>query len=135
MNVVLDTNVVVSGLLNPYGQCASILRLVLVKSIVPALDARIISEYDQVLRRPKFQFQEYLVDDFMESLKEAGVLITPSPLKSGLPDSSDLPFLEVAVASKADYLITGNTKHFPARLSKGVNVVTPAQFMEIFRKT
>ena len=48
-----------------------------------------------------------------------------------LPDSDDEAFLEVAIASVADYLITGNARHFPVRLRSGIQAVSPAEFVEI----
>jgi len=71
----------------------------------------------------------------MEGIKDVCAVITPMPLKITLPDPSDMPFLEVDVTSRADYLVTGNKRHFPARLCKGVKVVTPAELMKIFMES
>lgn len=45
-----------------------------------------------------------------------------------LPDPDDLPFLEVAVAGRADFLITGNLKDFPVESRYGIRVVASAEF-------
>ena len=58
MKIVLDTNVLVAGLLSPFGPCAQIVRMVSSGDLMLCFDARILSEYDEVLRRPKFQFRE-----------------------------------------------------------------------------
>lgn len=47
-----------------------------------------------------------------------------------LPDSKDEPFLEAALATRADVLITGNIKHFPKRYCKGQKVVSPRSFLD-----
>ncbi|MDP2755681.1 MAG: putative toxin-antitoxin system toxin component, PIN family, partial [Nitrospirota bacterium] len=58
MNIVLDTNVLVAGLLSPFGPCGEIVRMVSSGELILLFDARILSEYDEVLRRPKFKFEE-----------------------------------------------------------------------------
>jgi predicted nucleic acid-binding protein len=51
-----------------------------------------------------------------------------------LPDSSDDPFLEAALASTADVLITGSRKHFPKKSCKGQKVVSPTEFLNLLIK-
>ena len=58
MRVALDTNVLVSGLLSPHGNCGEIVRMVSAGKVIPCHDARILSEYKEVLRRPKFPFRK-----------------------------------------------------------------------------
>ena len=57
MKIVLDTNVLVAGLLSPFGPCAQIVRMVSSGDLTLYFDARILSEYSEVLRRSKFRFQ------------------------------------------------------------------------------
>ncbi|MBI4248080.1 MAG: putative toxin-antitoxin system toxin component, PIN family, partial [Elusimicrobia bacterium] len=59
---------------------------------------------------------------------------TTAPLPHRLPDHSDEPFLEVALGSRAECLVTGNRGHFPARLCLGMKVLSPSEFVESFRK-
>jgi putative PIN family toxin of toxin-antitoxin system len=56
MNIVLDTNVLVSGLLSPFGPCGRIVCMVSSGELTISLDARILAEYEEVLCRPKFKF-------------------------------------------------------------------------------
>ncbi len=58
MKIVLDTNVLVSGLLTPYGAAAEIVRLIASGVLSVCYDTRILLEYQEVLARPKFQFME-----------------------------------------------------------------------------
>jgi predicted nucleic acid-binding protein len=51
-----------------------------------------------------------------------------------LPDADDEPFLAVALAASADYLVTGNIRDFPSEKRQGCVVVTPAEFMTIWKK-
>ena len=133
MIVVVDTNVLVSGVLKPYSPAASILRMVVEGIIQPAYDLRILAEYREVLSRPKFNFGREIVNPLLDQIEEEGFLISASPLKSPLPDPADEPFLEVAVAVAAAALITGNRRHFPPGSYGVVKILSPAEFLEMFR--
>lgn len=134
MNIVLDTNILVAGLLSPFGPCGEIVRMVSSGELILLFDARILSEYDEVLRRPKFKFEEEKVVALLYYIVYRGQVVAPSPLTDPLPDSDDEPFLEVAVTGKAAYLITGNQDHFPAELCQGTKVVSPQQFLTYYKK-
>jgi putative PIN family toxin of toxin-antitoxin system len=58
MNIVFDTNVLVAGLLSPFGPCGEIVRMVSSGEITLSFDARIMTEYEEVLVRPKFKFEK-----------------------------------------------------------------------------
>jgi len=131
VRVVLDSNVLVSALLSPNGAPAAVLQLVLAGHALLCLDARILSEYREVLRRDKFDFDTRLVDELLEFLESEGELVASVPLPLSLPDADDEMFLEVAVAGGADHVVTGNLRHFPTRESRGMSVVSPRDFLEI----
>ena len=133
MKIVLDTNVLVSGLLSPFGPPAEIVRLVASGRIVLCHDARILAEYSDVLLRPKFRFDREAVGALLAEIQLDGEPVAAFPLRHPLPDRADEPFLEVALASGAEALVTGNLRHFPARLRQGVAVVAPAAFLEGLR--
>jgi putative PIN family toxin of toxin-antitoxin system len=133
MIVVVDTDVLVSGVLKPYSPAASILRMVVEGVIQPAYDLRIMAEYREVLSRPKFNFGREIVNPLLDQIEEEGFLISASPLKSPLPDPADEPFLEVAVASAAAALVTCNRRHFPRGSYGAVRILSPSEFLEIFR--
>ncbi len=133
MRLVLDTNVIVSGLLSPFGPPGEIIRMAAYGNIELCYDARILYEYQSVLNREKFHFDKGLITDFLEQIKACGNLATGKPLIKRLPDHDDEPFLEVALAGKAMYLVTGNLKHYPLKQREGINVVSPSEFLEIYR--
>jgi len=128
--IVLDTNVLVSGLLRPHSKPATILRLVATGALRVAYDERILAEYREVLARPKFPFSPEQIRDLLDQIEAEGEVVTALPLSLSLPDPDDLPFLEVAVAAHADGLVTGNTRHYPARSRHGVTVLDPAAFLD-----
>ena len=133
MKVVLDTNVLVSGLLSPYGPSADALRLVAAGQVRLCYDARILAEYEQVLRRPRFAFDLAHVRVLLREIAADGDLVQAVPLRRALPDPDDEPFLAVALAGPARCLVTGNGSHYPTAQRQGMQVLTPAQFVEWYR--
>ena len=131
MIIVLDTNILVFGLLKGESKPGLIINKVAAGKIRLAYDFRIISEYNAVLRRPRFQFRESDIAAFLKQVEEEGVKVNPAALKLNLPDPADLPFIEVAAALKTAPLVTGNAKHFPAQLTAGIKILTPAELYEI----
>jgi putative PIN family toxin of toxin-antitoxin system len=130
MRVVIDTNVMVSGVLNPHGPPGRIVNALLSETITVLHDDRILSEYREVLLRPAFRFPRSDVEVLLDFVESAGEHVSAEPLTLVLPDPNDLPFLEVATSGNADALITGNIKHFkPRRGRHSVLVTTPADFL------
>jgi len=134
MNIVLDTNVLVAGLLTPYGLCGEIVRMISSGELALCFDARILAEYSEVLRRPKFRFDEDKVAALLDYLEHHGCTIASNPLPKSLPDIDDEPFLEVALAGSAVCLVTGNKLHFPPTLRQGVKVLSPREFSGFYKK-
>lgn len=129
MRIVLDTNVLVSGLLNPHGAPGRIVDLLTSGDLVLLHDDRIIDEYAQVLARPRFRFGRADVSALLGFIEWSGEAVVARPLDVVLPDPDDLPFLEVAVAGEADALVSGNTRHFkPTHGKHRVEVYDPARF-------
>jgi len=110
-NIVLDTNVLVSGIINPYGNPAKILNLILNGNLIINADARILTEYERVLKSPKFSFPPDQIKILIQFIFHQCSFIVPSPLQIDLIDESDLPFIEVAIHENIPF-ITGNKKHF-----------------------
>ena len=132
MRLVLDTNVLVSGLLNPRGAPGRLLDLLLAGQIVPLFDDRIVAKYREVLARPRFGFEDRDARAVLDYLTLAGEPVAAPPLDVTLPDPDDLPFLEVAAAGRADALVTGNPRHFvPKRGKTAVAVLSPSEVLRI----
>lgn len=134
MKIVLDTNMIVSGFLSPYQTPAAIVRMVSDLTLRLCYDSRIFSEYEEVLARHKFGFESEKVDAFLEQVKVRGERIVAKPLLKPLPDQADQMFLEVALAGKAECLVTGNLKHFPKAFCQGMKVFSPSDFLEFYPK-
>jgi len=131
--VVLDTNVVVSALLKADGPPARLLAAVLGGGLRIAFDARILTEYRDVLLRPKFGFNPTHVDLVLEALERDGIAVAAPTWEYSLPDPDDRKFLEVASALEPPgVVITGNIRHFPAEFRGNVLVEAPRGFLERF---
>ncbi len=132
MRVVLDTNVLVSGLLTPFGPPGQIVRFVADGSIELCHDARILAEYREVLLRPKFPFSHDSVEALLDQIVAKGIVVAAMFLRLSLRDRDDEPFLEVALAAEAP-LISGNIKHYPKPSRQGMLVETPSEFVKSLR--
>ena len=128
MNVVIDTNVLVSALLNANGLPAKIMRLVFERKIRLLCDRRIFAEYHNVLHRDKFHFDNGLVAYLLNFIKIEAIFIEATEQNTVFNDDDDKKFYEVFKTAQAEFLITGNMKHFP----KEKGIVTPAEFYHNF---
>jgi putative PIN family toxin of toxin-antitoxin system len=133
MRIVLDTNVLVAGLLHVRRPPGRVLDLVLGGSVVLLWDDRLLEEYAEVLARPKFAFGRADVRALLDYLRLAGEFTVSQPLdlprQIKVPDPQDLPFAEVAVVARADALVTGNARHFTFLPRFGIQAMTPASFL------
>ena len=131
MVIVLDTNVLVSGLLNPFGPPGRVLDQVLMNTVRVAFDDRILDEYSEVLARPKFGFSRPNTQALTDHLRLNGKQVVSAPIRaSNLPDAGDIPFAEVAISASVDALVTGNLGHFDLLDKEGVPVLSPSEFLE-----
>jgi predicted nucleic acid-binding protein len=129
VRIALDTNVLVAGLLSPFGHPGEIVRMVSSGELTLCLDARILTEYDEVLRRPRFGFDGGDVATLLDFVRRRGTMVAAAPLDLSLPDAGDRPFVEVALGSGTTHLVTGNLVHYPAASCCGLVVVLPADFV------
>jgi putative PIN family toxin of toxin-antitoxin system len=127
MKIVLDINIIVSAFINPKGVPGAIVSLVLAKKIIICYDNKIFSEYMEVLKKSKFNFDNALVDDFLDFIKENGEYIVTEPQAVKFEDEDDKAFYDAYKSSDANYIITGNKKHFP----KENNIITPKEYIEL----
>lgn len=131
---VIDTNVFISALLSKNSDAATVkvLRAILNGRITPLYHNKILAEYNEVLHREKFHFQEKSIQMVLTAVKDFGVEVFPQSTGEIFVDMDDLIFYEVAMEKREDdaYLVTGNQKHYPIRDF----IVTPAEMMEIIGK-
>jgi len=130
MRAVVDTNVLVSGLLNPNGPPGRIVDQLRTGQLQLVIDDRILDEYVRVLRRPYFEryFSKKDREHLIEYLTNNSDYIIATVTCQNLPDPDDAPFLETALTAQVP-LITGNRKHFPADQTQNGLVLSPAEFI------
>lgn len=113
IRVVLDTNIIVSALLQPLGVPAQVFMLALSGILQLCVSGSIYAEYEEVLRRPRFRRDEEIITKTLQAIRENGFWVRPMERVRACSDPDDDIFLECAQAAQADYLVTGNLKHFP----------------------
>ena len=128
---VFDTNVLVSSLLSKRSDSPTVILLdwVVDGDIVLLYNEEIVAEYEEVLHRPKFGFDEADIQTVLE-LVRSGLCLDRTTSNELFLDEDDAVFYEVAISKEDAFLVTGNLRHFP----KAYRVVSPAQMFEIVKK-
>lgn len=126
---VIDTNVLVSAIFVAHPDSATVIvrDKIMDGTIVPLYNAEIFDEYRDVLTRPKFHFPTELVDAMLDVILQKGLSLERTKTEEVFTDPKDVVFYEIALSKEGAYLVTGNTKHFPATPI----VVTPAELLRI----
>jgi len=130
IRVVLDTNVLVSALISPFGNESMVLHAVQQGRIVPCLSRAILKEYTEVLARPKFSFAPDEIGGLVALLRAQGSIFAPGFAAGASPDPSDDEFIACALAASAAFLVTGNKRHFPAKSCGQTKVVSARELLE-----
>lgn len=135
MLIVLDTNVLVSAMLKRAGKPAQILDAVLARKIELAVNEQIFNEYSEVLQRPKLKIPLEKAQAVLRFIAFSAewvdtqlVQLNPGPIQ----DPGDLPFVEVALGSGAEVIVTGNLKHFGFLQGSRIKVLLPDEFLKNF---
>ncbi len=125
---VFDTNVLVSALMSTRKESPTVklLDYVLDGRIVLLYNDEILKEYDDVLHRDKFNFDDERIHMVLELIK-VGLQLDCTDTGLPFPDPDDRVFYEVALSKEGSYLVTGNLRHFP----QTPIVVTPAEMVKI----
>lgn len=137
----LDSNVLTGGIISPWGLdkaslslCAARLcKLVLAEIVRDEVEENLLLHAE---RLPSFEADE-LIEHYRRLIKLTNPQMVPYPAE-GLVRSSrhlirhaaDVPVLLSAMASKPDWLLTHNTRHFTQAVAKrtGLRIATPADF-------
>lgn len=119
MRLVIDTNVLVSALLNEGRVPDLALQRIRSRGDVVLYDGRILEEYRSVLARPKFaRIDAARRDQLISALVATGAEVrADQPFEGAMIDHDDRKFVEVAIAGRADVLLTGNDRHYPRTLA------------------
>ena len=127
---VIDTNVIVSGMLNPDSIPGIVLKHALGGRIIPLINNEILNEYIDVVQRSKFGFNDIDIKNVLNSIAERALLLDRTSTEEFFSDLKDIVFYEVTLTARKEYnayLVTGNIKHFPIKSF----VVTPKEMVDI----
>jgi len=115
IRVVLDTNIIVSALLQPLGPPAQVFSLALGGEVQLCVSGAIFAEYEEVIRRPRLRRTEHTILSALEAIRRKAHWVRPLDPIRACSDPDDDVFLECSQASGAAYLVTGNVRDFPLR--------------------
>jgi putative PIN family toxin of toxin-antitoxin system len=130
IRVVLDTNIVVSALLQAQGLPARTFLMTIAGTAAQlCVSGDVYAEYEEVIRRPKFRRSEMVIEQTLRAIRQNGFWVKPSEKARVCPDPDDDIFLECSQAARAHYLVTGNLKDFPMKWA-WTRIVTARQFLD-----
>ena len=138
IRVVLDANVFISGLLSEHGPPGQILDAWLNQQITVFVSVQIIAEIQKVLEYPRIRdrLEPGLANQLIENLTELCECTESELILDILSiDPSDNIYLSCAIEAKADYLVTGNPKHYQEAGNpySGIYLLTPREFLKILQ--
>jgi uncharacterized protein len=129
MRVVLDTNILISACWTRGGLEDRAVNLVLKGTLIACASDEVLAEYRDVLSRKKFEAVQVRASDLLRSLEAHVFKVKPVVKITAASDEDDNRFLECAFAAHAEYIITGNLKHYPVD-SGNTKIVNARQFFD-----
>jgi putative PIN family toxin of toxin-antitoxin system len=133
MRAVLDTNVLVSALLG--GTASAVLDHLQADAFELVVTTEIAREYLEVLRRPKFQLPQDVVEAIGVYLLRKAVFVTPlERLEVITANSTDNRFLEAAIAGDAEVIVSGDKHLLDLGRFREVHIITLREFLDRLEK-
>ena len=129
--VVIDTNILVSAVLQPLGLPSQVFLLAAAGLIELFVSDGIYAEYEEVIRRPRLKRHADAIEGALRTIREKAVWVKTTVAVTAASDQDDNIFLECAQTAEAHYLVTGNIKDCPA-VWQTTRIVTAREFMEVF---
>jgi putative PIN family toxin of toxin-antitoxin system len=130
LRLVIDTNVVVSAALKPEGLQRTVLLLAMTKSVRWYVSEAILAEYALVLSRPELKIRRSSRQQLLQLIKNHARVVVPSRMAQITSDPDGNIFVECADAAHADYLVTGNQRHFP-KFWKNTKIISSTEFLSV----
>lgn len=139
LNVVVDTNLLVSAVITSHGNAAKILELFRKNLIEIVISEEIVIEIQRVLNYPKIRkrhgWSQEETEWFIKGIKRFCIIVTPRGYSGSIvtQDSSDDKFLRCAVAGEVDYIVTGDSHLLKLGQYSGIPIITPRQLLKIYK--
>ena len=135
--VVVDTNVLISGVLRPQGSPQAVIDIVLAEMVAPLFSNVTFEELRSRLLRPKFDryVGQTSREFYLERLSAVAEWVAISGARLGCRDPDDDKFLETALEGGADCLITGDGDLLEMSPFRDMPILTPAGFLAMWRES
>jgi uncharacterized protein len=130
LRLVVDTNVLVSAALKPQGLERTAFLLAISRPARLYVSRAVLEEYSEVLARPELKIRKGLRVQLLQLIRNRSYKVAPLVHVEVAGDPDDDKFLKCADAARADYLITGNQKHYP-KFWKRTKIITSREFIEV----
>ncbi len=135
MRVVIDTGVLVSGLIRPQGTTGEVLRALRDGKFTVLYSNETIMEIVDVLGRDKFRLKYHIMPNDISTLinliRLRGEVATPKQKVTDCRDPKDDKFLDVALAGEADYLVSGDSDLLSMNPYRSIPIVSPGELLAI----
>ncbi|MCR5023881.1 MAG: putative toxin-antitoxin system toxin component, PIN family [Lachnospiraceae bacterium] len=137
MKIVIDTNVLVSGLQSDMGYSHKLLEMLPSDEFDVCISVPLILEYEEQLKKhlPPEIFTEEDIDDFIDYIcriaKKTPIFYLWRP---HLKDPFDDHVLELALASQSTYIVTFNKRDFRGTEQYGIHIVNPGEFIRLLEE-
>lgn len=128
LRLVFDTNCIISAALRQQGPPRTAFVLATTKPARLYVTLQILEEYSEVLARPRLGISKGTRLQMLQLVKNHSCLVTPARNLEVCSDPDDNIFIDCADKSRADYLITGNLKHFPT-FWKNTKIITSRELV------
>ena len=129
--VVIDTNVIISSIIQRSFPYKIMTELFAEGKITMCVSEELMKEYYDVLRRPKFvKYYDFTAraEILLADIELKATMFIPKISLDFLPDKDDNKILELADVCVADYIVTGNTNDFTFPTYKNTQILTPRDF-------
>jgi putative PIN family toxin of toxin-antitoxin system len=131
--VIIDTNVMVSAYLG--GRLETIIVAWIAGKFALTVSNQIVSEYINVLNRPKFKIARSELDDFAALiLSKAEFVLPEESIHEVEADPSDNKYLEAAITAQADYIVSGDNHLLSLNSFRGIPIIRPVEFLKTLEK-
>jgi putative PIN family toxin of toxin-antitoxin system len=130
LRLVIDTNVLISAAIKPAGLQRTVLLLAITKPARWYVSRPILEEYGAVLARPELQIRKGLRQQLLQLIRNHSYVAAPTRRIEVSRDPDDNIFIECAEAARADYLVTGNRRHFP-KFWKQTKIISSREFISL----
>ena len=131
--IVIDTNVIVSALIQRSYPYLIINELFIEHRFRLCISEKLAAEYFEVLKRPKFsKFQDFLIkaESLLAEIEIKATKYIPSVTLDLISDADDNMILELADECSADFVITGKATDFTFPNYKNTKIVTPKEYWD-----